>query len=586
MSFEEIQVAFDLASAKPVQGFDLASARPVSEEEEFEFRARAEREAAAKKRVDPQRPPQAEEDPTSALNLLGAATEPMMSMVSSAIATPTGDIAGLGASALRKLGITDANPAEIMKKVKEAMTYEPRTTGAKNGMLPLQKVGEIVANQQKQEDADPWNRQRLNNRGVLPKPTPTGEVIGTTISDLAQMGLGGKAGARLAETPGVLRPKTVNPTIRELADQGVVTTPGQRAGPKSVVNALEQKASKLPVGGTAIKNARREAVTQWSRAQLDDAMKDAGAPPVPKGAIDRDAHFHAYTELKKRYDSLLPRMKGDLDSVGQPALPASGARPATAPTSFRQDLMKIRQMAAAPDNGIRPTEKRHLLSIIDNEVIGRFTQHGKASGETLGDIKDVIDKERKGYQSGNNSERKVAAALDSVEQSLNQMLRRENPAMGAQLNAIDKAYAKFQTALLASKYAGKEARGTFTPNQHLRAIESKDPTKNKRAFLTGKAPGQAKTQRAADVLGETQPDSGTPAGEQFMQMLKNPWNAAGLPAATLAPLIYNQRVLKMLQNRSLKGSNRPARNTGAILGAGAAQQATEPTVRQLLQGGP
>jgi hypothetical protein len=42
----------------------------------------------------------------------------------------------------------------------------------------------------------------------------------------------------------------------------------------------------------------------------------------------------------------------------------------------------------------------------------------------------------------------------------------------------------------------------------------------------------------------------------------------------------------MLQNRSLKGSNRPARNTGGILGAGAAQQANEPTVRQLLQGGP
>src|SRR6202034_429012 len=155
-----------------------------------------------------------------------------------------------------------------------------------------------------------------------------------------------------------------------------------------------EKLKSLPVGGQSIENRRGEAVKRWSEEKVDDALKDAGAPPVPANKTGRDRYFHAYTEIQKKYNSLLPQMTGDLNSA-----PGGG-------TSLHTDLSQIRSNAAQKGQGMRPTEQKRIMSIIDDDVMARFDANGKASGKVLGEIKDTLDKEIKNYQSGNVSERK------------------------------------------------------------------------------------------------------------------------------------------------------------------------------------
>ena len=390
------------------------------------------------------------------------------------------------------------------------------------------------------------------------KPQQVGEMIGSS----AMGGAAGKAAGVLGDVAGpavktLVGGKPVSQEIKDLANKGVVTTPGQRGGLGSLRDSIEQKLTSLPVGGENITARRGEAVKRWSAEKLDDALNDVGGKPVPKNKAGRDAYLHTYTEIQNKYNSLLPKMSGDLNN-------AAGG------TSLHQDLTGIRTQAAQKGNGIRPTEQKHLLSIIDNDVIARFDASGKATGKTLGDIKDVLDKEIQGYKSGNNSERKVAAALEQVRTKVNDMMRRENPQLAGELKKADQAYAKFQAAMLASKYAGKAAEGSFTPNQYLRSVESRDATKNKRAFGTGTAPGQKEAESASKILGNNVPDSGTPGRLELIKMLKNPWESGlGLVSAGVTPLIYSKPVQKFLQKRALNkgGAYKPIGKSAPIAGA-------------------
>jgi hypothetical protein len=56
-----------------------------------------------------------------------AIMEPLRAIGSSALATPVAGMAGLGTAAARGLGLTDADPADVVGRIQSAMTYQPRT---------------------------------------------------------------------------------------------------------------------------------------------------------------------------------------------------------------------------------------------------------------------------------------------------------------------------------------------------------------------------------------------------------------------------------------------------------------------------
>jgi hypothetical protein len=69
-----------------------------------------------------------------------------MSLGSSAVAMPIAGLAGLGAMGTRALGLTEADPADVVRRVQGALTYEPRTkagaTAAGAISYPFEKLAQ------------------------------------------------------------------------------------------------------------------------------------------------------------------------------------------------------------------------------------------------------------------------------------------------------------------------------------------------------------------------------------------------------------------------------------------------------------
>lgn len=111
-------MAFDLASAQPIAptgGFDLSTATPVGKAPE--------------------------KAPLSLKDYLAAIPETSAHLGSGAIAAPISGLAGLMAAAGKGLGLTNTDPADVVRSVQQGMTYQPQTQGGQNlsgaiGYLP------------------------------------------------------------------------------------------------------------------------------------------------------------------------------------------------------------------------------------------------------------------------------------------------------------------------------------------------------------------------------------------------------------------------------------------------------------------
>jgi len=131
-------VGFDLASAKPVSGgFDLSSAKPVGQDEE-------------------KKP---ELSSNVAANVGGSVVEPVLQMVTGAVAKPVADVAGLAATAKEIVSPTPGggDPEGFRQEVQRKLTYDPKT-----------KAGAAVAE---------YNPLALAGKGVNYVAEKTGEAI-------------------------------------------------------------------------------------------------------------------------------------------------------------------------------------------------------------------------------------------------------------------------------------------------------------------------------------------------------------------------------------------------------------------------
>lgn len=119
----------------------------AAENEEFEFRLRAEKEAAAKPATAPASKPAA--SPTTDSDLINQGVgggEMLLHMGSSAIAKPASDIAGLAAVPLHAAGAIQTSPTEVKEKVQSAGTFKPETKTGKtmSEYNPIAMVGKLL----------------------------------------------------------------------------------------------------------------------------------------------------------------------------------------------------------------------------------------------------------------------------------------------------------------------------------------------------------------------------------------------------------------------------------------------------------
>ena len=562
--------------------FDLASAKPVGD-------GSAPAKPGAGKPAAKAEPP---EDPTSFWNLAGAATEPMLAMGSGALGSITGGILGLGQLAANKLGGEKGpDPGDVVRRVQNAMTYQPRTTGAKNAMKVFGFLPEKL-----HEGAEWAGRKTQDVTG-----SPLAATAVQTGAEFLPNLIGAKGAKLFAEkTPGVIpplpRPK-LEPEATLLKEKGVQPALGQMLG--GGWNTTEQALAKWPLVGAPIRGARNRARVEFNEAPIKDALAEIGEKPTGGVKPGHDMIADAYEKFQQAYADVQARGKirlGPKPPEGMPGTPAvPGQIPPPGP-SLRADIDNV--IAMAKSSKMPKKYADELERIINAEVLDRFPGLPKPKARTAADIagsrpgatpsgrEQVVGGETiKTMQSNlrreinlkkNNENRDVrdqAQALKEVQAAINRALERENPQLAAEMKAVDRGYAKYK---IVERAAGKSKDGFFTPAQFLQAIKDKDKSKDKHLSSIGKAPMQDFGKAAQKIIGDTLPDSGTPTqalvaalvssglGKKGMGILGIPGGLAGM--AGLSP-IYSPAGLSLPERMLLRPPGRRGRAAGVAAGA-------------------
>jgi hypothetical protein len=322
----------------------------------------------------------------------------------------------------------------------------------------------------------------------------------------------GAAAARVAS------PKT-SEAVKDLAAAGVQLTPGQTLG--GAFRAFEEKLKSVPIVGDIIKASERRATEDFNRVAINRSLANIGQKLPASHPVGHEGIAAADDMIGSAYDTLLSRMRGKIDP------PMLG------------EIANIRNMGVA---GLPKDKAEQLGRIIDQEVIGRFTPQGNATGETLKQIDSKLGGEaRRMLRSEDYDVRNMGAALIEVKNSLRGMLSRVNPKEAPELSKIDRAYAEFQRVQVAAARQGAKD-GLFTPAQLSSAVRQMDSTMRKKAFSKGDALMQDLAKSGEKVLSPTVPDSGSPGRAMVAGMLARPAEAAaiGLPAALPMSLLYSR----------------------------------------------
>jgi hypothetical protein len=339
--------------------------------------------------------------------------------------------------------------------------------------------------------------------GATAPVTQEGDFLGqkTTQANVGAVTGGTVPGAGAAASR-LISPKTAQ-AVTELRQAGVQLTPGQTAG--GMLRAFEEKLKSVPIVGDIIKASERRATEDFNRVAIDRSLANIGKKLPPSVSVGHDGIAAADDMIGSAYDSLLSKMKGRIDA------------PMVA------ELANLRAMGQA---GL-PKEKADQLSrIIDQEVVGRFTKQGGATGETLKQIDSKLGGEaRRMLRSEDYDVRNMGAALIEVKNSLRSMLARANPKEAPELAKIDRAYAEFQRVQVAAARQGAKD-GLFTPAQLRSAVRQLDSTMRKKAFSKGDALMQDLAESGEKVLSPTIPDSGTAGRAMAAGALANPTMAA------------------------------------------------------------
>lgn len=297
-----------------------------------------------------------------------------------------------------------------------------------------------------------------------------------------QAALGAGAGALGQVAPAAIG-RIVNPkaaqTVRESVGE---LTPGQALG--GVWKKAEEKASSLPFAGQIVSDAQRRSVESFNKGVLDHVL----APIKQKAMkIGHEGIKEVGEKISGQYEALLPTLKIKADA------------------DFLKQVAGVKNLATAlPDDKLM-----QLNRIIDQNVTGKFTEHGLMSGTTMKQVDSEIGRLIRGYQSSANfDERQLGSALREVQSALRSMVERNNPDKAGQLAAINDAFSKFIRVERAASGVGAKD-GIFTPAQLNSAIKATDTSLRKGKFAKGEALMQDMAKRAEATIGNKYPDSGT-----------------------------------------------------------------------------
>lgn len=294
----------------------------------------------------------------------------------------------------------------------------------------------------------------------------TGAVAAPIIGGLARM----------------VSPQTREP-VKRLLEENVTPTPGQILG--GFAQRAEDRLTSVPILGDAIVSARRKGVEELNRATYARALSPIGGS-VPSG-VGREAVSDVSQQLSNAYNTLLPKLQFKAD------------------TQFATEVVQLQQMAAS----LPKTQADQFEKVLREQVVGKFTPQGNASGETIKAVESELGRLARGYRGDQSFDvRQLGSAIQQLQESIRNTLQRANPQHADELSRINQgfaAYARIRDA--ASRQGSRE--GVITPAQFSAAVRAQDKSVGKGNFARGKAPMQDLSDAGVSVLGQVYPDSGT-----------------------------------------------------------------------------
>lgn len=305
------------------------------------------------------------------------------------------------------------------------------------------------------------------------RKTPTGVAI-----DAATGAIAGKAGQKVIDAAAYGLQPLKSAAGQALYDAGVPQTLGQIAkGGKSFTSKLiantEEALTSVPFVGDAIAVARNNGTEGFNTALGNRILQNINEK-LPKGIEPGQGMIEfVQKRLSDKYQSLVPNLVGSFDK------------------QFAGDLAKAKQVTS-----VLPAARQKQFGQMVWDVFGNRANGSRISGQQLKDAESRLTTLYKNYSTSTDADQRIMAeAIDTVRQSLRQMVDRNNPGHAKDLQSLNKGWAQLRQLRSAAGAPGN-ADGVVTPAQMLSAT--------KRSKFDDQFVKYAK-----QTLPSTTPDSGT-----------------------------------------------------------------------------
>ena len=296
--------------------------------------------------------------------------------------------------------------------------------------------------------------------------------------------IGGLGGTGATIGAGKFLAPYVDDAVKMLKESGIPMTVGQRAG--GLAKAAEEKARSIPLAGDVISAQHKTGLKAFSDEVYNKSLGHLGLK-LPSGVSGRDAAQYVTKAYDDAYNAVLPRITGEIDDQMFGEL---------------DNLTKLSKNL--PDDLVDEFRR-----VVDDEILGKFTDYGKASGETLNDIHSTLGQLSKGYKIAKSpSERQFGKAIEEAQAVVKRMVERQSPEASADLAKIRAGYGDFKTVQNAATRAGSK-EGDITPAALRAASKATDIGKDKSQFFQGKGRMQDFAEAGEKVLAQSIPNSGT-----------------------------------------------------------------------------
>lgn len=361
------------------------------------------------------------------------------------------------------------------------------------------------------------------------------------VTNAAIGGVGGAVGNLIPKgVSRVLNPQT-DDAVKALMNQGVTPTPGQIIG--GAAKRVEDAATSIPILGDVIRARQKGVIGEFNDAALNRSLAPINQKITSKG---REAIDEAATKIGAAYDAVLPKVVLKKDNQFANALSAAQANVSSLPAEQQAQFAKI----------------------IGDNITNKFTPAGFLRGSAFKESDSELGRLARGYSGDANfANRELGKAIRDAQAGLRNLLATQNPQHAKPLQAANEAWANFiRVQDAAGRVGAKE--GVFTPAQLGSAVRGQDKSLRHGAYAKGEALMQDLSDSGQKVLNSTVPDSGTPyraalglaAGGGLAAV--NPAALAGTIGASALYTPQAQKVIAALLTQ------RPdlARNLGNVLG--------------------